>query len=397
MVNRRLLVALAVLYVLYFLVYVHRTITGVLKPELQVISAQTGFELALLSSLMASAYFYAYSAMQLPGGVLADALGVRRYVALSGGVMALGALLFSSAVPTLMLIGRFLIGGGAAAVYISIQRVIGVYAEKKRGGLLTGLALSVGNLGALFATVPARSLLDVLGFSEFFFVLTLVSVVLAIIPLYAISDEGISSKGVVEGLRKALRQLKIVVKSYHSWAVALAYTGTYSAVLAFQSFWGYEYMQKYYGFSKAEAAEALFFLALAFLISVPIIGYVSDSLLKKRKPILIAGCFLHSLAWFTAALAPSLGVTRMGIYLFSFVLGLIASTHMVISPMSREAYPPEFSGTTFAFVNLIGFLTVAIYQSLGVVFTNPLNVLTLYGVIAFITGVLALKTKETLS
>ncbi len=392
----KLYLALATLYSLYFLVYVHRTVTGVLKPELTQIAEMHGIDVVLLTSSLASAYFYAYSAMQLPAGVLADVLGVKRYVLMSAWIMTVGSLLFASSQPQLMLVGRLLIGLGAAAVYVSIQRVIGMYAPQNKGGLLTGLALSIGNLGALFATLPSRAMLDAVGFSVFFTALAVASGLLAIAPIYTIADEGLSGEGVVKGFRRAFSQLKTVAKSYHSISVALAYTGTYSAVLAFQSFWAYEYLQKNFGMSKGEVAQALLLLALAFLASVPLVGYVSDSVLRKRKPILVAGCFLHSAAWFTAVLLPATG-SKAAVSLYMLILGLIASTHMVISPMAREAYPPEFSGTTFAFVNMVGFLTVAIYQSLGALVKDPLQMLLVFSVVALMSGVLATKTKETLN
>jgi len=395
MKGSKLYLMLAVLYSLYFLVYIHRTITGVLKPELTQIAESSGFDVALLSSALASAYFYAYSAMQLPAGVLADALGVRRYVAISAGVMTAGALLFATANPYLMLVGRLFIGAGAAAVYVSIQRIIGVYAPRDKGGLLTGLALAVGNLGALFATLPARMLLDSLGFPAFFAALTVASGALSLVPLRTIGDEGLSSRGFLEGLKQTISQLKVVAVSYHSIAVALAYTGTYSAVLAFQSYWAYEYMQRGFGLSKGEAAQALLLLALAFLATVPIVGYVSDSVLKKRKPILVASCFLHSTAWLAAVLLPSTGSVLL-LQLYMLMLGGIAATHIVISPMAREAYPSEFSGTTFAFVNMVGFLTVAVYQSLGAILNDPQPVLIVFSVASLISGILSIRAKETL-
>ncbi|QOJ78628.1 MFS transporter [Infirmifilum lucidum] len=396
MERNRLYLALATLYSLYFLVYVHRTITGVLKPELTEVAGLYGLDAVFLTSSLASTYFYAYSAMQLPAGVLADALGVRKYVSISAGIMSAGVFLFASARPQLMLLGRLLIGAGAAAVYVSIQRVIGIYASQDRGGLLTGLALSIGNIGALFATLPSRVVIDALGFSNFFVVLAVSSSLLTIAPTHTIADEGLGSKGVVEGLKKTISQLKIAATSYHSIAVALAYTGTYSAVLAFQSYWAYEYLQKNFGMSKEEVAQALLLLALAFLATVPLVGYTSDSILKKRKPILVAGCFLHSAAWFTAILLPATS-SRAAVNAYMLVLGLVASTHMVISPMAREAYPPEFSGTTFAFVNMVGFLAVAVYQSLGLVVKDPVHILALFSVASLVSGLLALRAKETMN
>jgi len=78
------------------------------------------------------------------------------------------------------------------------------------------------------------------------------------------------------------------------------------------------------------------------------------------------------------------------------MLGGIAATHIVISPMAREAYPSEFSGTTFAFVNMVGFLTVAVYQSLGAILNDPQPVLIIFSVASLISGILSIRAKETL-
>jgi len=74
-----------------------------------------------------------------------------------------------------------------------------------------------------------------------------------------------------------------------------------------------------------------------------------------------------------------------------FVLSLVAPTHMVISPTAREAYNQEYPGTTFAFVNMVGFLEVAIYQSMATINPGPLLVSALFCVLSVIALALSKK------
>jgi len=179
--------------------------------------------------------------------------------------------------------------------------------------------------------------------------------------------------------------------------LGLAYLGSYSAVLSFQSLWAPIYIKKFFPGYSENIPGLLFVLALAFLMGVSIVGFMSDKVLGKRKPILQACCILHAVVWAVLAFLPLLGnVPYVFLAALFFVLGLVASTHMVISPMAREAYSHEYSGTTFAFVNMIGFLGVAIYQSIASLSPDPLGVLVVFCTLSLVALSLSRHIKETL-
>src|SRR3989344_8342245 len=82
------LVALA-----YILSFFHRVAPGAIAGELQQTFQASG---AALGSLAAT-YFYVYTLMQVPTGVLVDTLGVRRIVTLGGVIAGIGSVLFGLA------------------------------------------------------------------------------------------------------------------------------------------------------------------------------------------------------------------------------------------------------------------------------------------------------------
>ncbi|MEM1517174.1 MAG: MFS transporter [Thermofilum sp.] len=388
--------SLAALYSAYFLVYFHRTCTGVLQDKLWEAARLSGWDPALFASLASSAYFYTYAAMQLPSGILADALGAGRYVALGSALMAAGSALSALGRPELLIAGRLLVGFGGASVWVSLQRVIGTRFGKDRGGLLTGLALAVGGLGSLAATLPARILADAVGLSGLFLVLAALTPVPALVALATVDDRGVGSGSLRRGLGEAVKQVRVVARSPHSIALAVAAFGTYSALIAYQSYWGSRYLTQYFGLSHREAAELLLLTSISFAATVPLVGYFSDSVLHRRKPVLVASCALHTLLWvWSAALAFSRS-SELAV-LHAVAVGVVTATHSVIAPLSREAFSPEFSGTTLSFVNTLTFAAIAAYQLAGYAVHDPALVMLAFAAFSAAALLLSPWVRETLS
>lgn len=384
---------MAALYLAYFFSFFHRTVTGVLQEELCEIAERAGWDPVFFSVTVASAYFYTYAAMQVPAGLLADALGARRYAAFSTAFMAAGSLLSAFDLPPLIIVGRLLVGLGAAGIWISMQRVIGVKVGKKWGGLLTGLGLTVGGLGNMAATMPARLITARVGVNGLFLLAGLASLLVSAAILFAVDDDGLGLDSMRAGLMATVKQLKIVVRTPHSLALAVAGLATYSAYLAFMSYWAPIYFKESTGLTKDEIASLLLLASASFTATVPFVGYLSDKL-GKRKPILTASCVLHAAAWTVPIVMTPSASSNATLYML--LLGVVAATHSIISPMAREFYCPEFSGTTLSFVNGATFAGVALYQATGYVLRDPLHALAAFAAVAVIAMVLTAFVSETM-
>src|SRR5512136_1739841 len=140
-----------VLALAYFFVYFHRVSTAVVSADLQTTFGVGAASIALLSS----AYFYAYTVMQLPSGILTDSLGPRKTVSIFMLVAAVGAILTGIASTfELVIVGRLLIGTGLAMVYIPLMKILAAWYRKNEFASLSGILLAVGNIGALSAAGP---------------------------------------------------------------------------------------------------------------------------------------------------------------------------------------------------------------------------------------------------
>ena len=120
----------AVLALAYFFVYFHRTTGGAISDTLQDFFGVGTASVALL----ASAYLYAYTLMQIPSGILTDKFGPRKAATIFIFLIAAGSILSAASAAadnfTLMIVGKFIIGIGAAVVYIPIMKVLAVWYRK---------------------------------------------------------------------------------------------------------------------------------------------------------------------------------------------------------------------------------------------------------------------------
>ncbi len=75
---------------------------------------------------MASTYYYVYVALQVPAGVMIDRFGPRRLLTMGALICALGCFLFgSSHFLSVVIVGRLLMGTGAAFAFVGSLNVIG--------------------------------------------------------------------------------------------------------------------------------------------------------------------------------------------------------------------------------------------------------------------------------
>src|SRR3990172_9375673 len=113
--------AFALVTVSYMLAFFHRVAPATIASDLQ----QTFHASAAALGGLAATYFYVYTVMQIPTGILVDTLGPRRIVTLGGIVAGAGSLMFGyAATLTEASIGRMLIGLGVSVAFISLLNLI---------------------------------------------------------------------------------------------------------------------------------------------------------------------------------------------------------------------------------------------------------------------------------
>ena len=351
----------------YIMVFFHRMVPGVVAADLMQAFQTSG---AALGSLAAT-YFYIYTALQIPSGVLADTLGPRISVTLGGLVSGAGSILFGLA-PDFATAswGRFLVGLGVSVVFIGLMKSNAVWFSDRQYGRIGGLTLLLGNLGSIMAAGPLALLLVEVSWRSVFVSAGFVSIAFAVLTLILVrnspEDAGFPSIREQEGLpshpardQHWLRDLREVMTTRAVWPGFWVNFGLTGCFLAFAGLWAVPLMRDLHGLDRAGASLYTTVTLAAFAIGAFKVGWISDRI-GRRRPVIIAGAALSCLAWLALILLPW-GPGWSGLLIFT-LLGLTAGGNVVVYAAAKEVLPARVAGMAIALVNTGLFLGAAVMQ-----------------------------------
>ena len=173
--QRRRSLALAIVVATYALSFFQRFAPAGIASDLVAAFNTSASSLGAL----AATYFYVYTIMQVPTGILVDTLGPRRILLIGGVLGGAGSLLFALASGLeVALLGRTLIGLGVSVTFIAMLKIIAISFDERRFATLVGLAMLIGNLGSVLAGAPLSWLAQQISWRHIFVALAGISLLL---------------------------------------------------------------------------------------------------------------------------------------------------------------------------------------------------------------------------
>jgi MFS family permease len=122
-----------------------------------------------------------------------------------------------------------------------------------------------------------------------------------------------------------------------------------------------------YGLPRVAASRLMALGALGLLLSAPLIGWLSDRVLERRRAPLLVAAVLYAAAWALLAL-PARPIPAAWLGPICFALGAASGAVVLVFALVREVNDPGQVGVALGFHNLPVFLGFALMQWLtGVV------------------------------
>ena len=362
-----------ILALAYFLVYFHRLSLSVVADDL-IREMQTT---ASLMGLLGSVYFYCYALMQIPAGLLADSFGPRKTVTCSLILAAAGSMLFGMATSMGMaFLGRILVGFGVSAVFIPTMKILSQWFKAREFASMAGLLNAVGGAGVLAATWALAWMTACFGWRLSFLLIGLGTFVLAALIWLIVRDRP-SDRGLPDVVPQAAVEdkprehsrpaelwqgVRLVLANKYFWPVAIWYFFDCGIFFGFGALWSGPYLMHMYGLSRSEAGSILSMIAWGMILGSPLLGLISDRVLKSRKKVIVLCSGLLSLLFGLLSLFPS-GLPTVLLYVLFFLFSLSASSIVAIGfTMTKELFPVEIAGTSVGLVNVFPFLGGAIFM-----------------------------------
>ncbi len=359
--KRRRLLALAVTVAAFILSFFQRFAPAGIAQDLTAAFQTSAASLGVL----AATYFYVYTLMQVPTGIMVDTLGPRRVLVTGAVIGSIGSFVFGMA-PTLetALIGRTLIGLGVSVTFISMLKIIAVWFEENRFASVTGITVLLGNLGSVLAGVPLAMMAQSTGWRGVFIGVGIISLVLAVGCWLLVRDKlptKDNSPAVVHRFDRTvvLNGMLRVLRNPATWPAVWVNFGISGAFFTFGGLWAMPYLTQVHGLTRNAAATHLSLLFLGFALGSFLIGNLSDRI-GKRRPILIGASMLNAIIWlvWTTGIQLPAGST----YALILVMGLCTASFTLSWACAKEVNPPLLSGMSTSVANMGGFLAAAILQ-----------------------------------
>jgi sugar phosphate permease len=353
----------------YMLAYFHRMAPAAIATDLQQSFHASGAALGAL----AAAYFYTYTVMQIPVGVMADTVGVRKIVAIGAALAGVGSLVFGIA-DTLAVatVGRILVGLGVSSMFISLMKLNSVWFHDRHFGTVGGLSLMLGNLGSVLAATPLVWAVTNTSWRNVFVAVGLFSIVLAVLVWFLVrnhpGEAGLPSMRELDGKEAHPLHhghwydgLLKVMKNRASWPGFWPNLGVGGSLFAFAGLWGVPYLRDVYGMERSVAANHTMLLLFSFAVGALLIGMLSDRL-GKRVPVIVGGIAVYVLCWIPIVFAWHMSASLS--YLLFVLMGLGASGFTLTWASAKEVNPPALAGMATSVVNTGAFLGAAVLQPL---------------------------------
>jgi len=335
----------------YLLSYLYRTVNAVVAGDL---AQAVGADPAALG-VLTSAYFLAFAVFQLPLGILLDRFGPRRVEAMLLLVGAAGALVFAAAsdLATLTL-GRAVIGFGVSGCLMGAFKQNLTWWPKDRLPFVNGMILAFGGLGALFASTPVEALLTLTDWRGVFRILAALTVAAALYILVAAPEKPRAGAARPPPLRTQLAGLLGVYRSRLFWRVAPVAMTIQATFMAYVGLWAGVWLREVNGFSRAEVAVHLQWIALAMIAGYLGTGAVAARLARLGiPPIRVAGGLVALFIVDGVGLASgAIDAPALQWPLF----GLLATGSVLPYAILSQSFPPELGGRVNTALNVLTFL-----------------------------------------
>ena len=323
---------------------------------LDYLAHKVGFNAGQLG-LLAGIYYIGYCIAHIPIGLMLDRFQPR-YIIAGCLLICIGGLyikMFASSTFEVFL-ARFLIGfGSAAGILGSIKVICDFY--RPIFGVILGLTISIGILGAYYGAEPIRILLtSSLSYEQVIEGLILFGIMLAasIIAFYGRTATIIETKPIFVTLTHAFKNKKLL------------YIGLCSGLMVgplegFADLWGMNYLVQIHHLTANEATYSISLIFIGLGIGCPIFGYLSKQVNSSTKVIAYIGVMMLialTILFSTTELKSSI------IYILCCLIGVLSSYQILSFVVVQKIESATNISISIALLNMMIMLFGFIYHGL---------------------------------
>lgn len=315
---------------------------------------------------LAGLYYWAYTPMQVPAGMIYDKFGVRFVLCIACLVAVLGLGVFITANSYAIAgFGRLMIGLGCAFAYIGTLKLASIWLPANRFATVAGFATAAGMIAGALAQKYLTKVIEMIGYQEALRTALIGGVVLSFFIAFMIRNRPDNESGLIDEMRAPIdthqlfAALRMIFTNPQMWLIGIIGCLLYLPSSVFLDLWGIPYLKTVYQLSAKEAVNISNYTFYGWIISGPIIGALSDKIKRRCLPLTITGFFAALLLGVVFYMP---GLTTPQLYTIFFMIGFCCGAHPLCFALGKESNPIQISGTAVAVTNMLIMAGGAIFQ-----------------------------------
>lgn len=344
------LVSVSFLLFQFFLQLSSGVIMGALMKEMQLSAFAMG--------VLASSFYYVYTTMQLPVGILFDKYSPRNLLTINAFFCASGCFVFANGEQYLSLLaGRILMGAGSSFAFIGLAHLLRIHFPLKRFSFMMGLSETVGFTATVICMISMSMLVNQWGWRSFIQGAGFLGLFISWLCWLVIPNTPANHK------KTELKQQKKYVFSMllnkTVWINGLFVGLGFTIVTVFGALWAIPFVQLKLHCPLYQASIISALLLFGAGISCPLFGKLSIEL-PKRKPLMHASCLSSALLLIMILYLPIKSPVVLGFLMLS--AGICCGAYLLSYTIANELAPVEARSTYIGFTNTLAMLTAPLLQ-----------------------------------
>lgn len=343
--------------------YFLRVSPSVMQSELTQAFHITAYQFGTLAAF----YYYAYTPMQLPAGMIYDKFGVR-FVLCAACLMAVSGLSVFIAADSFMTagIGRLMIGLGTAFAYIGTLKLASLWLPPTRFATVAGLTTSIGMISGALSQKYLTKALEVIGYQQALRTALIIGIVLSALIILLVRNRPKAEKAQESEMQAPMNvsqlvsAMRIIFTNPQMWLIGTIGCLLYLPSSVFLDLWGIPYLKSVYHLSAEDAVAISGNTFYGWIISGPIIGMLSDKIKRRRLPLTFSG-FFAALLLCVVFYIPG-GVSASWLSTIFFMIGFCCGAHPLCFALGKENNPIQISGTSVAVTNMLIMMGGVLFQ-----------------------------------
>ena len=295
-------------------------------------------------AMLASSYFWGYTLMQIPAGLLVDRYGVKRVVLVSMAASSLGSAAFAVA-PSLLdvFVARLIVACGDALVFTALLKLVAQSFSDGRFGIMSGISQVSGYIGGALATSPLAAAVTGFGWRACFIFIACIGIANLLIASLVLKPDPSSHsertmRSVVANSGRALGQVA-------NWGCAMTFASHFAVVTTLSGVWGIPMVAHVFNISPSAAGAPLLAFMVGNAVGSIFLGHVADRIDTALGTALTRICLLRMvlIAMLLPSFAHALGFLYTGVVFAA--LGLVAGgTVPLVLKCTKRLYTAQLIG-----------------------------------------------------